>query len=206
MYSKNIRAIGQGSWKSSAEEVKKTFEFIKNLAILEHERAQLIDSYNYRTLRAAGSMEQVWELQRQIRTQEMSEKELDELEPIQYWKNEVFKNRTSLDTRLLNIEEPDVSAEAVDVVTVTCPISKRYIKKAAFNSKCAHPFDREAARDIYNEKRKTYPCPVTGCPAKFKMADIREDAEYQKRINAKRKEQAERRQPAYQIHSHDATL
>ena len=76
-------------------------------------------------------MRLVWELQRKIRTQELSERELDEIESLQYWKNEVFKNRSSLNTRLLNMEEPEVSAEAVEV-TVMCPISKRYIKKAAF--------------------------------------------------------------------------
>jgi len=206
-HSKNIRAIGKGSWKSSAEEVKNTHDLLKNLAIFEHERTQLIDSYNHRKLREAVSIEQVWELQRKIRTQELSEKELDEIESLQYWKNEVFKNRSSLNTRLLNMEEPEVSAEAMDV-TIMCPISKRYIKKAAF-AKCAHPFDLDAARDIYTEKRKTYPCPVIGCLAKFKIADIREDAEYQNRINAKRKENirsATRRQPASQMQSHDATL
>ena len=58
MYSKNIRAIGKGSWKSSAEEVKNTYDLLKDLAIFEHERTQLIDSYNHRKLREADSIEQ----------------------------------------------------------------------------------------------------------------------------------------------------
>ena len=108
--------------------------------------------------------------------------------------DDLMSTRPSSDPQLSQEETVGVGIVIGQVeVSLTCPLAKTLMVDPVKNKKCGHSFSKQAIlhhiRKYRQNHRKEATCPIGGCNVKLKEADFEPNADLEKAIRKKEREE-----------------
>ncbi|KAF9013463.1 hypothetical protein BDQ17DRAFT_1404952 [Cyathus striatus] len=73
--------------------------------------------------------------------------------------------------------------------TYTCPLTLRLLENPMTSMVCAHSFSGDAIKQSFRGAVRSIKCPATGCTKSFKLTDLIEDKDLEKKVKAHKRRQ-----------------